>query len=118
MVMVYMAGDDNLDDAAVRDIVDEPSLGIAPLIVEDIFKILLALNAQNIPILLIEQNAKAVLKIVHRVYVLETGSMNMEERASDLLENEHVLSAYPGGLRDNFSFFPSNDICCGPAVLV
>jgi branched-chain amino acid transport system ATP-binding protein len=76
---------------------DEPSLGLAPLIVEDIFKILIALNAKNIPILLIEQNAKAALKIAHRGYVLETGSVNMEGMASDLLENDHVLSAYLGG---------------------
>jgi branched-chain amino acid transport system ATP-binding protein len=76
---------------------DEPSLGLAPLIVEDIFKILLALNAQSIPILLIEQNAKAALKIAHRGYVLETGSVNMEGKASDLLENDHVISAYLGG---------------------
>lgn len=76
---------------------DEPSLGLAPLLVEEIFRILLTLKAQNIPLLLIEQNAKAALRIATRGYVLETGSVIMEGKARDLLENEHVISAYLGG---------------------
>ena len=76
---------------------DEPSLGLAPLIVEDIFMILLALHQENIPILLIEQNAKAALRIATRGYVMEAGRIIMEGKASDLLENKHVVSAYLGG---------------------
>jgi len=76
---------------------DEPSLGLAPLIIEDIFKILLALHQENIPILLIEQNAKAALRIATRGYVMEAGRIIMEGKASDLLEDKHVVSAYLGG---------------------
>jgi len=76
---------------------DEPSLGLAPLIIEDIFMILLALHRENIPILLIEQNAKAALRIATRGYVMEAGRIIMEGKASDLLENKHVVSAYLGG---------------------
>ncbi|HME45181.1 MAG TPA: ABC transporter ATP-binding protein [Syntrophorhabdales bacterium] len=76
---------------------DEPSLGLAPLVVEEIFKILTALNSMGITLLLIEQNARAALKIATRGYVMETGKITMEGKAEDLLENEHVVSAYLGG---------------------
>ena len=76
---------------------DEPSLGLAPLIIEDIFKIILELHRENIPILLIEQNAKAALKIATRGYVMEAGRIILEGKASDLLENKEVVSAYLGG---------------------
>lgn len=76
---------------------DEPSLGLAPLIVDDIFMILLELHQQGIPILLIEQNARAALKIATRGYVMEAGQVLLDGKASDLLENKHVVSAYLGG---------------------
>ena len=76
---------------------DEPSLGLAPLVVEEIFKTLAALNSMGITLLLIEQNARAALKIATRGYVMETGKITMEGKAEDLLENEHVVSAYLGG---------------------
>ena len=76
---------------------DEPSLGLAPLVVEEIFRTLTALNSMGITLLLIEQNARAALKIATRGYVMETGKIIMEGRAEDLLENEHVVSAYLGG---------------------
>ena len=76
---------------------DEPSLGLAPLVVEEIFRTLTALNAMGITLLLIEQNACAALKIATRGYVMETGKITMEGKAEDLLENEHVVSAYLGG---------------------
>ena len=76
---------------------DEPSLGLAPLIIEDIFVILQALHGEGIPILLIEQNAKAALRIASRGYVMEAGRIIMEGKASDLLEDPHVVSAYLGG---------------------
>jgi branched-chain amino acid transport system ATP-binding protein len=75
---------------------DEPSHGLAPLIVEEIFKILCELNAQNIPLLLIEQNARAALKIAARGYVMETGRVTLEGKSEELLENPRVLSAYLG----------------------
>jgi branched-chain amino acid transport system ATP-binding protein len=76
---------------------DEPSLGLAPIVVEEIFKTLTSLNAMGITLLLIEQNARAALKIATRGYVMETGRVVMEGKAGDLLENEHVVSAYLGG---------------------
>lgn len=76
---------------------DEPSLGLAPLMVEEIFKILGELSAGNIPLLLIEQNARAALKIATRGYVMETGRTIFEDTARNLLGNEKILSAYLGG---------------------
>jgi branched-chain amino acid transport system ATP-binding protein len=75
---------------------DEPSLGLAPLIVEEIFKILSGLHTQGIPLLLIEQNAKAALKIATRGYVMETGTITLEGKSEELLENIRVVSAYLG----------------------
>jgi branched-chain amino acid transport system ATP-binding protein len=76
--------------------IDEPSLGLAPLIVETIFGILKELKKQNIPLLLIEQNARAALKIATCGYVMETGSIILEGKGEDLLENPHIISAYLG----------------------
>jgi len=76
---------------------DEPSLGLAPIVVEEIFRILRELNSLGITLLLIEQNARAALRIATRGYVMETGKVTMEGRAEELLENEHVVSAYLGG---------------------
>ena len=75
---------------------DEPSLGLAPIIVEEIFRTLCELNVQKIPLLIIEQNARAALKIASRGYVMETGTIILEGKAENLLENEQVLSAYLG----------------------
>jgi branched-chain amino acid transport system ATP-binding protein len=75
---------------------DEPSMGLAPLVVEEIFRTLTALNSMGITLLLIEQNARAALKIASRGYVMETGKIIMEGKAGDLLANEHVVSAYLG----------------------
>lgn len=76
--------------------IDEPSLGLAPLIVETIFGILKELKKQNIPLLLIEQNARAALKIATCGYVMETGSIILKGKGEDLLENPHIISAYLG----------------------
>jgi branched-chain amino acid transport system ATP-binding protein len=75
---------------------DEPSLGLAPLMVEEIFRILARLQQEKIPILLIEQNARAVLRTATRGYVMETGRITLEGKSSDLLENPRVVSAYLG----------------------
>ncbi len=75
---------------------DEPSLGLAPLIVKDIFSIIQRVNAEGITVLLIEQNANVALKIADYGYVLETGSIGLEGRGSDLLRDEQVKELYLG----------------------
>ena len=75
---------------------DEPSMGLAPIIVEEIFEIIERINAEGRSILLIEQNAFLALKTAKRAYVLETGKITMEGQASDLLADERVKAAYLG----------------------
>lgn len=75
---------------------DEPSLGLAPLIVKDIFSIIRTINDQGITVLLIEQNANMALKICDKGYVMETGVIKMEGNGEDLLANEEVKEAYLG----------------------
>ncbi len=75
---------------------DEPSLGLAPLIVQDIFDIIERINAEGVTVLLIEQNANAALRIAHRGYVLETGHITLTGTGMELLENEEVKQAYLG----------------------
>jgi branched-chain amino acid transport system ATP-binding protein len=75
---------------------DEPSLGLAPLIVQSIFEIIKKLNQDGVTILLIEQNANLALKIADYGYVLETGRVMMEGTGRDLLNDEHVREAYLG----------------------
>lgn len=75
---------------------DEPSLGLAPLIVKDIFDIIKMLNDDGMTILLIEQNAHAALKIAHYGYVLETGEIGMEGKGSELISSERVQELYLG----------------------
>ena len=75
---------------------DEPSLGLAPLYVERVVEIMKALNTRGISILLVEQRAHTALKIAERGYVLETGRIVLEDEGSRLLENEDVKRAYLG----------------------
>ncbi|MEF9972450.1 MAG: ABC transporter ATP-binding protein [Clostridia bacterium] len=75
---------------------DEPSLGLAPLVVKDIFDIIEKLNQDGITILLIEQNANAALRAAHYGYVMETGRITLEGSGNELLENEKVREAYLG----------------------
>ena len=75
---------------------DEPSLGLAPLVVRDIFSIIRDLKSEGITILLIEQNANAALKIAGRGYVLETGKITLEGSGRELLSDPAVRSAYLG----------------------
>jgi len=75
---------------------DEPSMGLAPLVVKDIFKTLAGLHAAGVTILLVEQNARAALAIADRGYVMETGAILMEGAARDLLNNNDVQRAYLG----------------------
>jgi branched-chain amino acid transport system ATP-binding protein len=76
---------------------DEPSLGLAPLVVNEIFLTLQRINGRGIPILLVEQNAQMALELAHKGYVLETGSITLQGKASELINNEHVVKAYLGG---------------------
>lgn len=75
---------------------DEPSLGLAPLIVRDIFSIIKEINKNGVTILLIEQNANMALKTAHRGYVLETGRIKLQGTGAELLANEEVKKAYLG----------------------
>jgi len=75
---------------------DEPSLGIAPILVQNIFSAIKEINQNGTTILLVEQNAYAALKIAHRGYVLATGEMAMQGKAEDLLSNEEIRNAYLG----------------------
>ncbi len=75
---------------------DEPSLGLAPLVVKDIFSIIRQLSAQGITILLIEQNANAALHAAHYGYVMQTGSIILEDTGEKLLNNQSVQEAYLG----------------------
>ncbi|MDD2396671.1 MAG: ABC transporter ATP-binding protein [Tissierellia bacterium] len=75
---------------------DEPSLGLAPLIVNSIFEIIKEINNQGTTILLIEQNANKALKVADYGYVLETGNITMEGKGMELLKNEKIIEAYLG----------------------
>ena len=75
---------------------DEPSLGLAPLVVQDIFKIIQEINDEGVTILLIEQNANMALRIADKAYVLETGKITMEGSGKELPENESIKEAYLG----------------------
>ena len=75
---------------------DEPSMGLSPLFVSEIFKIIEEINKQGVTVLLVEQNAKKALSIANRAYVLETGKIVKEGNARDLLNDESIKKAYLG----------------------
>ncbi|HCF05969.1 MAG: transporter related [Desulfomicrobiaceae bacterium] len=76
---------------------DEPSLGLAPLLVKDVFSIIERINAEGRTVLLVEQNAFAALKIAHYAYVLETGRITLHGTGEELLADQRVIQAYLGG---------------------
>ncbi len=78
-------------------LMDEPSMGLAPILVEDIFEIIQEINQEGVTILLVEQNAHMALSVAHRGYVLETGVIGLEGTAKALAENPQVRAAYLGG---------------------
>jgi len=88
-------------------LMDEPSMGLAPIIVKNIFKVVSELRNQGRTILIVEQNAKAVLEIADRGYVMETGSLIMEGPAAELLDNQDVKRAYLGRDYKEFTDPPS-----------
>jgi branched-chain amino acid transport system ATP-binding protein len=77
-------------------LLDEPSLGLAPIIVDAVFDVIIRLNRQGHTILLVEQNAYRSLEVAHFAYVLETGRMTLEGEASTLIDHPHVKKAYLG----------------------
>ena len=77
-------------------LLDEPSMGLAPIMVQEIFNCITQVNAEGTTVLLVEQNAKMALSISNRAYVLETGVISLEGNAADLLDNEQVKQAYLG----------------------
>jgi branched-chain amino acid transport system ATP-binding protein len=77
-------------------LLDEPSMGLAPQMIANIFRIITEINKQGVTLLLVEQNAQQALSRAHRAYVLETGSITKEANAKDLLNDPHVKSAYLG----------------------
>jgi len=78
-------------------LLDEPSLGLAPLMVKEVGRIIGEINQRQVGIILVEQNAHMALRIARKGYVLETGSIALQGPASDLIDNEHVKKAYLGG---------------------
>jgi branched-chain amino acid transport system ATP-binding protein len=76
--------------------VDEMSLGLAPLVIANLFEVIRELNRNNISILLVEQNARQALRIADRGYVMENGNISLEGTGKELLENDHVKVAYLG----------------------
>lgn len=78
-------------------VLDEPSLGLGPMIIEDLFKVLAEINAQGVTILLVEQNAVMALDFSHRAYVLETGRITLSGASGDLACDESIRCAYLGG---------------------
>ncbi|RPI32945.1 MAG: ABC transporter ATP-binding protein [Nitrospiraceae bacterium] len=77
-------------------LLDEPSLGLAPIMVSKIFRTIHDINKRGVTVLLVEQNAKAALKLSHRGYVLENGAITLQGKSEDLLHNEKVRHAYLG----------------------
>ena len=75
-------------------LLDEPSMGLAPILVKDIFNVIREINQQGVTVLLVEQNARMALRIANRGYVLQTGSIVMEGAAQELASNADVRSAY------------------------
>ncbi|MDE6839282.1 MAG: ABC transporter ATP-binding protein [Oscillospiraceae bacterium] len=81
-----------------QQMLDEPSLGLAPIVVQDLFRLFQRVNSQGTTILLVEQNARMPLQISHRGYVLETGQIVLTDTGERLAQNERVRDAYLGGL--------------------
>lgn len=77
-------------------LLDEPSMGLAPLLVQDIFRVIRQVNSEGVTILLVEQNAHMALEVAHRAYVLETGNIILEGPADKVAKNPKVIKAYLG----------------------
>ncbi|TGE39469.1 ABC transporter ATP-binding protein [Desulfosporosinus fructosivorans] len=82
-------------------LLDEPSMGLAPLVVADIFKVIQEINQEGTTILLVEQNVRQALKIARYAYVLETGKIVLHGKAEEVAKNPRVMEAYLGGAKAN-----------------
>jgi branched-chain amino acid transport system ATP-binding protein len=80
-------------------LMDEPSLGLAPILVQEVFRVIKEINTAGTTILLVEQNATMALAVSHRGYVMETGRIALQGDAKDLLQNPQVQNAYLGGCK-------------------
>ena len=78
-------------------VMDEPSMGLSPLLVKEVFSIIKAMHESGITVLLVEQNAKMALSIADRAYVLETGNITLSGTGKELSESEDIKKAYLGG---------------------
>ncbi|MFZ5823041.1 MAG: ABC transporter ATP-binding protein, partial [Bacillota bacterium] len=78
-------------------LLDEPSMGLAPKVVQQVFQVVKSLNADGVTVLLVEQNARMALSVAHRAYVLENGAVALSGPAADLRQNPDVQRAYMGG---------------------
>jgi len=78
-------------------LLDEPSMGLAPLLVREIFEIIKNINSTGTTVLLVEQNARMALSIAHRAYVIETGSIVMSGTGEELSKSDDIQKAYLGG---------------------
>ena len=78
-------------------LMDEPSMGLAPILVDEIFEIIKKISSSGTTILLVEQNAYKALSIANRAYILETGEVTKEGNAKDLITDKAIISAYLGG---------------------
>ncbi len=78
-------------------LLDEPSLGLAPVLIEEVYRVIVEIQESGTPILLVEQNAYQALKVANRGYVIETGNIVLRDTASNLLQNNQVREAYLGG---------------------
>ena len=77
-------------------LMDEPSMGLSPILVNEVMDIIKAVHEEDTTVLLVEQNARKALSIADRAYVMETGTITMEGRAKDLLNDESIRKAYLG----------------------
>jgi branched-chain amino acid transport system ATP-binding protein len=77
-------------------LLDEPSMGLSPIMVEEIFRIIQEINQEGTSILLVEQNAQMALSVAHRAYVLETGNITLSGTAKEIANNPRVKEAYLG----------------------
>ncbi len=77
-------------------ILDEPSLGLAPIVVQEMFETIRNINEAGTTILLVEQNVQFALELAHRAFVLENGHVTLNGKGSELLQNEHLKKAYLG----------------------
>ena len=75
---------------------DEPSLGLAPLVVQELFRVFLEINGRQVTILLVEQNVHQALEIAHRAYLIETGKIVMEGKSQDFFASDYVRESYLG----------------------